>query len=189
MHLPIIGNVTFIKNNIYKSNSNPSSNIKDYSKYGVLSGIYHNYLDNIVTKPVNYNREYITKELNKAKKSSATIGKPNIIIVFSESFWDLEKLEDFSFSKEMLPNFKELKNKGTKLNLISPSYGGISSNVEFELMTSGKIAFYGNGYIPYMRQFYGNKEYMSAFNVLNKNGYSTNVINASSSKMFHCENV
>ncbi|WP_146196660.1 LTA synthase family protein, partial [Acinetobacter stercoris] len=56
---------------------------------------------------------------------------PNIIFIMSESHWDATKL-DKSLPKNVTPNI----NRDQVSTLLSPSFGGGTANVEFEVLTS-----------------------------------------------------
>ena len=62
--------------------------------------------------------------------------------------------------------------------MISPSYGGLSSNVEYELLTGGNLSYFSNGYIPF-NSLYKNKKsqtYPSIIRDLDDNGYYTKIV-------------
>lgn len=56
---------------------------------------------------------------------------PNIVFVMSESHWDARKLD-----KSIPPNITPTINKNQVSSLLSPSFGGGTANVEFEVLTS-----------------------------------------------------
>lgn len=194
-----VPNETFNKyliNNIYNINKQSdlaitASNTRYFYKYGVLSGLYGKLIETRRYKPNNYDEETLNKVLAKAKENKGTWGKPNIIVVFSESFWDVSKLKDIEFDKEVTPNFNRLKKEGKSIQMISPSYGGMSSNVEFEILTGGSLNYFSKGYTPYLQLFNKDKSKNnpSIINELNKNGYKTKILNSSSSTMFGCKKV
>ena len=41
--------------------------------------------------------------------------------------------------------------------MISPSYGGVSANVEFEFLTGYSLDFFGKGYTTFMSLYKNNK--------------------------------
>ena len=65
--------------------------------------------------------------------------KPNIVIIMQESFWDPRHL-DQALGRNLLPFFQ----KNQISQLISPSFGGGTANVEFEVLTSLNTAFFPN---------------------------------------------
>jgi len=144
--------------------------------------LYARLLENRIFEPDNYNKddmEKILKDFSKTNESKPIWEKSNIIVTFSESFFDVSLLdEDVSFSTNPTPNFNSLKNEGIFVNMISPSYGGVSANVEFEFLTGYSLNYFGKGYTPFM-QLYSNDSYRnrpSLIKELNNNDYYTKVV-------------
>ncbi len=162
-----------------------------YKRYGNLAGMHHVLLESRVFKPDNYSDEKISKELKKVEREdNKDLGKPNIIVVFSESFWDVDQLDDIKFDKPITKNFNELKEKGLFFNMISPSYGGISANVEYEFLTGSSLSNYGNSLIPYM-SLYNNSNYYDTSSIikeLKNNKYNTKLVSFASPNLFNCKN-
>lgn len=188
---------TFFEVTAEKDN-HTTTNIAYYNKHGVISGIYGLYLTNQLEKPEDYEKTIaaLEKELEELgnssnnNSSSQNWGQPNIIMVFSEAFWDISKMDDIKFDKEVTSNFNALKEEGIYFEMISPSFGGISANVEFEVLTGSSLRYYGTGYIPYMQLMTSDK-YANMPNVpteLNNNGYNTKIISTWSDKLFKCKN-
>lgn len=174
-----------------KNYSITASNTNYYYKYGVLSGMYGKFIETRRYEPDNYNEKELKEMLESAEKIEGTWKKPNIIVVFSESFWDPDVIEGVKFDKEVTPNFNRLKNETKSIEMISPAYGGISSNVEFEILTGGSLDFFSKGYTPYMQLFKTGKSENNPniLQELKNNGYKTKILNSSSKGMFNCEKV
>lgn len=195
LFLPIPQMKNIILENLYeiderKDYASITSNIVYYANYGVIGGMYGQLLENRLTEPEGYNDKEIEKALNEVNiaDSEKNWGNPNIILVFSESFWDIDQLEEVKFNKKVTSNFNELKNDGIFVNLISPVYGGVSANVEFELLTGANLCYFNRGYIPYMQLYRNNTYYNrpSIINELNNNGYYTKIVSGSTDKLFGC---
>lgn len=176
-----------------EKDNHTTTNIAYFNKHGVISGIYGLYLTNQLEEPKNYDDTiaYLEEELKALEdvETKGDWGKPNIIMVFSESFWDIDKMEDITFDKEVTSNFNALKEEGIYFEMITPSFGGISANVEFEVLTGSSLRYYGTGYIPYM-QLMTDDRYSNVPNVpteLNNNGYNTKIISTWSDKLFNCK--
>lgn len=155
--LPISFISKFTKNTIY-------ANIKlnDYNTYssnafvnmylGLSGSMYYNMINNRVYEPDNYNIEEINKVLNyKVNKDNNSNEDYNIILLFSESFFDITKLDEIEFSDNVLKDYHDLSKEGKLLQMISPTYGGRSCNVEMELLTSFNLAYYDSTYTPYLQ--------------------------------------
>lgn len=194
LFLPIKTTNSFMLNVIFDIN-----NRKDYDSfvtiaeyyltYGVLGGMHGQLLENRIQEPKDYNEENINKELSETNENSNKIlGNPNIIVVFSESFWDVDQLEEVEFNQKVTPNFNALKDKGLFFNMISPSYGGVSANVEYEFLTGSNVMYFNRGYIPYMQLYKNNKYYRkpSIISELKNNGYKTKIVTCASPSLFNC---
>lgn len=166
-----------------------TENVDYYYAYGFIGGIYNRFLKDRVIEPDGYAEEEVLSELDNAKGSkSSALGKPNIVVVFSESFWDVAKLKDVEFNREVTANFNKLKREGLAFDMITPSYGGVSANVEYEFLTGNNVMYYNRGFIPYM-QLYNNSSYYdrpSIISELKENGYKTKIVTGASSDLFAC---
>ena len=135
--------------NIEKSDDSAAmtSNIGHYGLFGIASGMYAHYLENILDIPDNYNDEQLNTLLaNSTSNNSKQFGTPNIIVIFEESFWDINRINDeITFDKKITENFNNFKEEGISFNMISPTYGGISGNVEFEFLSGANMSYFGSG--------------------------------------------
>lgn len=155
--------------------------IEYYTEESLIGGLYSQYLDTKISAPTNYDKKEVESLLsNIGKENTNNYDNTNIIVMFSESFFDLNCIkDDITFDKEISKNFNELKEKGKFVNMISPTYGGLSSNVEFELLTGFSMNFFPNGYIPYMQLYNSSSRVSNSINIikeLKKNGYYTEVV-------------
>lgn len=157
-----------------------SENMHYYSEGSLLGGMYAELLENRIFKPDNYDKESLKKILAENSSEAEKVWeKANIIVTFSESFFDIACLEDdVTYSIPPTSNFNKLKDKGIFVNMISPSYGGVSANVEFEFLTGYSLNYFGKGYTPFM-QLYSSNNYNnrpSLIKELNNNNYYTKVV-------------
>lgn len=176
----------FILKNIYdigseKDYAHKILNVEYYSENTILGGMYKEYLESKISKPKDYKKEELEKELEDIDivEEKNKFEKSNIIVTFSESFFDISKLSnDIKFNKEVTSNYNKLKDKGICSQMISPSYGGISSNVEFELLTGYSLNYFSKGYIPFMSLYkddkYSNRP--TLLKELKNNGYYTKIV-------------
>ena len=186
----------FMINNVYnifdgKDNAISASNTRYFSKYGVLSGMYGKFIESNRIEPDDYDEVELQRLLDDAEQNKGNWGTPNIIVIFSESFWDVSKLEKIKFDKDVTPNFHSIMEKEKTIQMISPSYGGMSSNVEFEILTGGSLNYFSKGYTPYIQLFHKGKSENnpSIIRELKNNGYKTKILNSSSANMFNCDSV
>ena len=183
--LPIPGLKTLMLNVIYDKDRevdfrHNTLNAQYYSEYGLFGGMYWAYLESRIEPRADYDSEKLDKLLNEAEgNKTGEYGTPNIIITFSESFYDINKIsEDVKFDKDVTPNLHKLQEEGVAIETISPTYGGISANVEFELLTGFSCNYFSNGYSPFL-QLFRNSEYATRSSIireLNNNGYKTKVV-------------
>lgn len=176
-----------------EKNNNTTTNMRYYYQHGVFSGMYGQYLTSMLRKPDDYKREDAEWLLNKTVdiRDDDSFGTPNIIMVFSESFWDVDLQNNVEFNKPITKNYNELKSKGMYVDMISPVFGGISCNTEYEMLTGGSLTYYPECFIPYMN-LYNHDAYKNAPSIiseLNNNGYSTNIVSAWEKNLFNCYDV
>jgi len=119
--------------------------------------------------------------VSASKTSSAE--KPNIVVIMSESFWDITKLNGISFSKDIAKNV-HLYQKG---ELAPPVIGGGTSNTEFEALTGLSMSFMSPGIIAY--NAYLRTETPSIASVFNSNGYNTTAIHPNSGWFYNRDKV
>lgn len=185
----------FILSNIFDNNKIEDFNysINDQGYYalkGVISGMYGQFLENRVFEPDNYSEDQLNKFLNENNsiKDEKDI-KPNIILFVSESFWDIDQLKEIQFDKQVASNFKQIaQTNNTKFfNMLSATYGGLSANVEWELLVGANVSFYSKAYIPYLR-LYKNDSYYERNSIvkeLRDNGYVTKVMAATNKNSYN----
>lgn len=168
------------QNDTYNDADSYTTNYSFYRRYGMIPGMYGVYLNSYFTEPKGYNEQEIIDTINNyqdTEEKTINLGKPNIIVVFSESFFDIDKIDEVKFDKAVVPNFEKIRNNDKDLNLISPTFGGMSENVTFEFLTGGKHCYFPKGYIPIM-SLYNRKnsnEYYSYVKELKNNGYKTSI--------------
>jgi len=177
----------------YDKNNNTTSYVKYYNQHGLLAGMYGQYLTTKLRVPQGYNREEVEKMLDETEDTvkEKNFKKPNIVMVFSESFWDIDKQDSVKFDKPITKNYNELKDKGMYVDMISPTFGGISCNTEFEMLTGGTLTYYPECYTPYM-DLYDAKGYENSPNIikeLKNNNYETNIVSSWNSDLFNCARV
>ncbi len=187
----------FILKNIFRIDSRRdyaamTSNKKYFSEYGLFSGLYAQQLETRIIKPEGYNGKNISKIVSKQNNLNVekTLGKPNIIVLFSESYFDISVVDEIKFNKQITKNIHKLRDEGISFKMISPSYGGISANVEFEFLTGASLMYFNNGYVPYMQLYTDDSYYNrpSIINELKNNGYKTKIVAYTSDKLFRCGN-
>lgn len=148
--------------------------------YSLLAGIYGILLNDRFYEPKDYNEQQLNENLEIASKTKEENdwGKPNIIVVFSESFWDIDKQTDVEFEQVVAPNIKRLKQEGKLVETLSCAYGRLSENIAFELLTGGSLNYFTDGYIPIMSLYKRNnsEEIPSILKELKEENYRTKIV-------------
>ena len=148
--------------------------------YSLLAGIYGILLNDRLEEPENYNEEQLNKILEYSDETQTTgaLGQPNIIVVFSESFWDIDKQSDVTFNEVVAPNIKRLKQEGKLVEILSCAYGRKSENIAFELLTGGSLNYFTDGYIPIMSLYKreNSEEIISIVKELKENNYRSKIV-------------
>lgn len=177
-------------NNFYLKLFYRNDNVKDYDSYttnytyyqrnGLIGGMYGNLLLTRNFKHEGYNEKEITEflEMSGDYENKKSFGKPNIIMVFSEAFWDVSKISEVKFKTSPLEKYEELKRYGKTVNLLVPSFGGMSENVSMEILTGEKMNYFVNGYIPIMSLYKDENsgKIPSLVKELKSNGYTSKIV-------------
>ena len=169
----------FFNNDEYKDYNSYTTNLKYYYRTSFINGMYGVLLNNRFYEPDNYDENLVNELLEETPENSENnLGKPNIIIYSSESFWDIDQVSEVEFDKPITQNFNSLKSKGKFINLVSPTYGGMSENTIFEILTGGSMSYFPLGYIPIMSLYSrpNSENIPSLVDVLKNNGYYSKII-------------
>lgn len=138
---------------------------ENYANNGLALAFTLNVKNSIVQKPETYNDQAIAtvaanlQEVGMQeagmKKSVAADSlkgkKPNVIFIMSEAFWDPTLLTNVTFSEDPVPTLHRLQKESTSGYLLSPQFGGGTSNVEFEVLTGNSMSLLPGGSIPYQQ--------------------------------------
>lgn len=166
-----------------KNNTDYNASTKDldfYTKNTFLAGIWGTSIINIFTEPESYNKEEIDmrlEDISQKVENDKDWGKPNIILLFSESFWDVDKIDEIKFNKKVTENLDEIKENGRNVQLLTCAYGGLSENVAFELLTGASMNYFSDSYIP-IASLYKRKNIENAPSIvknLKQNGYYSKI--------------
>jgi len=123
-----------------------------YHEYGFAYCFSLTIFDKGIDKPETYSKETINGilgEIEAGDFGDKEEEKPNIIVVQLESFFDVNRLKDFTFSEAALPNFTALMNKYESGLLSVPVIGAGTVNTEFEVLTGMSTSHFGPGEYPF----------------------------------------
>ncbi|TCP69223.1 LTA synthase family protein [Baia soyae] len=161
----------------------------NYKKNGFLISTILNVDQAIVEKPKGYSEEKIKSLVGSNSKSGKVDPKvnPNVIVILSESLWDMTKMKDVKLSKDPLSFYHSLQKKYSSGEMLSPAYGGWTANVEFEVLTGNTVRFLPQGAIPYNQ--YINHGVDSLASILGRQGYNTTAISPTHSRFYQANKV
>ena len=158
-----------------------------YRDNGVPYSFLVTWMDQGIDKPDGYSAEEIEGiftggELGKdnvytpGKDDDTDVeNKPNILFLQLESFMDPTLVEGLEFSKDPIPNYRELMKEYSSGYLTVPAVGAGTANVEFEVMTGISARFFGPGEYPY-KNVLRETTVESTPNDLKQLGYSSHAI-------------
>ncbi|MGI5861901.1 MAG: LTA synthase family protein [Myxococcales bacterium] len=101
---------------------------------------------------------------------SAPEEAPDIIVYMGEALWD-PTLLGVRFSTDPMPNMRRMMAEHSSGSLLTPTFGGGTSNVEFEVLTGIPMAIFPSGSVPY--QSYVKKPLEALPSLLKGQGYRT----------------
>ena len=96
--------------------------------------------------PIPVGWDEIEQQLPSEEGDSKKVVKeedPNVIIIMSESFWDVNEL-DIEFSENPIAYFDGLKEESIHGDIYVPVFGGGTANSEFEVLTGLTLKNYPN---------------------------------------------
>jgi phosphoglycerol transferase MdoB-like AlkP superfamily enzyme len=160
---------------------------ENYGENGLALAFTLNVKNSIVPKPAGYNEPSIAEiaasykdseagAVNAASTTKVTSKQPNVIFIMSEAFWDPTLLPNVKFSQDPAPTIHQLQKESTSGYLLSPQFGGGTSNVEYEVLTGNSMSFLPGGSVPY--QQYINKPLPSLASYFEEQGYKSMAIHS-----------
>lgn len=122
-----------------------------YYKQGLFQGILFNTYSSSIFKPSNYDKDDVKKLLKSTDIEKEDWGKPDIVIILSESFFDVSNINEIKFDKDLMPNIHKFEKDNDKVvtNTYVSTFGGSSVVSEWEILTGATNQFNVATYIPY----------------------------------------
>lgn len=155
----------------------------NYHKNGAMYTFAMNVTSLKIEKPHAYSREKVESIFNHLPESRADQKpklnhkqqlkqqQPDVIVVLSESFWDITKISPVKIPRDPLKNFHAIEKKNQRTKLLSPSFGGNTCNAEFEVLTGMPHTYFPPGVIAYNQSI--THPVPSLVRVFKENGYRT----------------
>lgn len=128
-------------------------------------------------EPEGYSEETMSalaQEIYAAADGAQGSEKPNIILIMSESFWDIERIDKLKINEEMFPTYRKLQSESLTGELLTNVFGGGTVNSEFEAITGFSVGYLPKEYMPYQRCM--RKDMFSINSYLKSIGYDSTAI-------------
>ena len=124
-------------------------------------------------KPENYSSDTMKKihdKINACPEGGSGI-QANIIVLMSESFWDMERVSELGIKEEMLPTYRNMQSTAVTGELLTNVFGGGTVNSEFEALTGFSVSYLPTEYMPYQRCM--RPDFFSINSYLESRGYES----------------
>lgn len=165
-----------------------------YYNQGLFQGILFNTYSSKNFKPTTYDKNEVKDTLEKTYIEEENWGKPNIVVILSESFFDVSNLNEITFNRDLTSNIHKFEKMDDVLvtNTYVSTFGGSSVVSEWEVLTSASNQFNVSSYVPYT-DYYIKKNIKNInkaphiIKSLNKEGYITKYITPWSGESYNSE--
>lgn len=134
---------------------NQIANLPDaYAQNGFVYCFARTLLDRGIKRPDDYGTKAIYGIVVEPDGGDGVIHaeakeRPDIIMVQLESFFDVSRMKDLTFSSAVTPNFTALLEQYPSGLLTVPVVGAGTVNTEFEVLTGMSLDYFGAGEQPY----------------------------------------
>ncbi len=143
-----------------------------YKRAGLIPSFIMNFKYISVQKPEGYSKEAVQEIADSVEKSDTENQQtPNIIVIMSEAFTDLERAGNLTFDRSLMPNVDYVRENYISGYILGSEFGGGTSNTEFEVLTSYSLANLPAGCTPYQQFVLGKTDCITSF--LSSKGYNT----------------
>lgn len=158
------------------------------------NGFAYNFFKSAGSTGVNVPNGYSDDEVENLIRELSALDidesdeRPNIIVLQLESFFDITTMHGVTLTKDPIPNFRKLKESTQGGYLFVPSYGGGTSNVEFEVLSGMNLDHFTIGESPYYTLLKKNVLSDSLPFNMKKLGYTTHAIHNHSALFYERTN-
>ena len=137
-------------------------------------------------KPGNYSQKTMESLAKKYTQEAKTINQTRtgeltdntVIMILSETFSDPTRVPGVSFSLDPIPNIRNIKNTTTSGLMLSPGYGGGTTNIEYQALTGLNLANFNDSLIVPYQQLVPNQNDPYSFNQIWMKKYGKNASTA-----------
>ncbi|MBQ8199427.1 MAG: sulfatase-like hydrolase/transferase [Lachnospiraceae bacterium] len=154
------------------------ANLPDaYEDNGYVYCFTRSLIDRGIEKPETYSEETVEDIFGsiRGQDDKEVEQKPNIIFLQIESFFDLARVKDVTYTEDPVPIWSSLLESCPSGALTVPSIGAGTANTEFEVLTGMSLDYFGAGEYPYKTVLQEETCESAAYN-LKKLGYRTTAI-------------
>lgn len=135
------------------------STVEIYGKQGLLSGMITYASKPWMPVPEGYSHKAAEDVLASvpavSSASEAQDTLPDVIMVMGEAFWDPAVMENITYYTDPLPNLHLLQKETLHGSLLVNSYGGNTTNTEFEALTGLCTSFLAPDVTAYVEFYQG----------------------------------
>ena len=159
---------------------------------GVVLGLWRGvvYQDKLVDE---YSQDSMEAVLSRVEEASAHVTsterdqQPNVILILSESFFDVTKLDNVTYDQDPLAGFHALQQEGVSGAFHTRTLGYGTCNIELELLTgiNDKLLTYGENLSQWPASRY--TRLPSVPELLRRDGYYTAAIHTFSDEIYQRE--
>ena len=165
------------------------SNIRlAYRDYGTPYCFIVTLFDNGIDRPIDYSIHRVNRVMNSIEKKQEKLDKeekqtPNVIFVQLESFFDVTRVENLTFSEDPIPFFRQMMREYSSGFVSMPTYGAGTVNTEFEIMTGMNKDYFGAGEYPF-KSILQERTGESICYVLKDEGYTAHAIHNNNASFY-----
>jgi phosphoglycerol transferase MdoB-like AlkP superfamily enzyme len=143
--------------------------VNHYISDGYILSFAVNIRNSFLAAPKNYDRLDTKNKLLSYTVEEKNNVKPNVIVILSEAFIDPTIFEGVEYSEDPIPTFHLLCQDYTNGKMLSPTFGGYTNKVEFEVLTGFSNKYLPESSIPYLHYIKNRTD--SLVSVFKNNGY------------------
>lgn len=93
--------------------------------------------------------ENVRRLLTPYKAQGASSLRPDIIVVMSESYFDLNRVQGLTLRQDIYSNFRRMQRAGATGRIVVPAFGGGTASTEFEVLSGTSNAALQSTRSPY----------------------------------------
>lgn len=161
----------------------------NFKLHGMIGSFLLNLNQLSLTTIEDYDKDSVSDALSQFKpeeNDKEDFVKPDVIVILSEAFWDVNQLTNVSFREDPLLSYHKLAQEGLSGNIVSPVFGGGTVRAEFEVLTGLSVMNLPDGSIPYEQ--YLDHDIPSLASYFNSYGYRSIGLHTFTKTFYNREN-